>query len=355
MSDRFNFSSKKNGPSVRSAGGCHSTIVIIVVLSRCLVRTRKRSLRQQHDRCRTGSASQKRATVQQLFLDRRLIIWHWFDLHCRVQRMEEITCYPSNPDWFHSIHLPSRNINFILDAEDFLEYTAPDDCNPSRTNTEHRAQSSAHEGRQSMFRRSTVMMVCAIIAAVLCGSEAANSMIIVTPREGQLFPRHAVELIEQKIDVRLSDRAAEVSVECIYHNTTNVDLEGEWIFPLPAEAAVDRFSMFVGGEEIRAELLDAIEARHIYETIVRRTQDPALLEYVDRQLLRARVYPIQAGKDAAIKLYYTHPLPADFGVTDFVFPIVEEQWSRDVWNNPQARAKSSIEITINTVCIIANT
>lgn len=199
-----------------------------------------------------------------------------------------------------------------------------------------------------MFRRST-LMVCAIIAAVLCGAVPAYSMIVVTPRDGQSFPRSPVQLVEQKIDVTLTDRAAEVSVECVYHNSTNMILEGEWIFPLPPEAAVDKFSMFVGGEEIKAELLDAVTARTIYENIVRQTKDPALLEYIDRQLLRARIFPIEAKSDAAVKLYYTHPLTADFGVTDFVFPIVEEEWSSDAWHNPAVKAKSELTITINTV------
>lgn len=199
-----------------------------------------------------------------------------------------------------------------------------------------------------MFARST-MMVCAIIAAMLCGAVPAHSMIVVTPRDGQSFPRSPVQLVEQTIDVMLTDRAAEVSVECVYHNWTNMILEGEWIFPLPPEAAVDKFSMFVGGEEIRAELLDAVTARTIYENIVRQTKDPALLEYIDRQLLRARIFPIEANSDAAVKLYYTHPLTADFGVTDFVFPIVEEEWSNDVWRNPAVKAKSDLSITINTV------
>lgn len=200
-----------------------------------------------------------------------------------------------------------------------------------------------------MLPRSTMMMVCAIIAAWLYGSVPAYGLIIVTPRDGQSFPRSAVQLVEQKIDVTLSDRVAEVSVECVYHNTTQRDLEGEWIFPLPPEAAVDKFSMFVGGEEIKAELLDAVTARSIYESIVRQMQDPALLEYVDRQLLRARIFPIEAGKDTAIKLYYTHPLTIDFGITDFVFPILAEPWSARAWNEPTIRAKSAMNITVNTL------
>jgi Ca-activated chloride channel family protein len=198
-----------------------------------------------------------------------------------------------------------------------------------------------------MIRRSP-LVACAVAVALLV-AVPASGMIIITPHDGQTFPRHTVQLVRQTVDVRLTDRAAEVSVECVYHNSSDRDLEGEWIFPLPPEAAVDKFSMFVGGEEIKAELLDAAAARGIYESIVRRTQDPALLEYVDRQLLRARIFPIEARKDAAVKLYYTHPLVADFGVTDFVFPVLNETWSPRIAAEDNLRAENRLQIEINTV------
>ena len=186
-------------------------------------------------------------------------------------------------------------------------------------------------GEATMTRqfRRTMVRVAAAMAACILTAASANALIIVTPRTEQPDNSQALQLTAQTVHVDLSDRAAEVSVEFTYHNSSPWMLEGTYLFPLPPEAAVDRFSLFVDGEEIRAELLDVEEARQTYESIVRSIKDPALLEYVDRQLLKARIFPIQPNSDAKIKLYYTHPLIADFGTTDFVFPFSIEQRAPD--------------------------
>ncbi len=178
-----------------------------------------------------------------------------------------------------------------------------------------------------MSRSSVPRTVAGLVAVLGCILAAANvsAMIIVTPSVQHPYNPEALQLTTEVVRVDLSDRAAQVNVECTYHNSSQWVLEGTYLFPLPPEAAVDKFSLFVDGEEIRAELLDATAARNEYESIVRRMKDPALLEYVDRQLLKARIYPIQPNSDAKIRLYYTHPLVADFGTTDFAFPLSGER------------------------------
>ncbi|GAB4327814.1 MAG: hypothetical protein Kow0074_23320 [Candidatus Zixiibacteriota bacterium] len=185
-----------------------------------------------------------------------------------------------------------------------------------------------HHGFWWMFG---VTVICTLAATT------AHAVMIVTPKSAQPDNYPALTLSREVIDATLTDRAAEVTVTFTYHNNSPFVLEGTYLFPLPPEAAVDKFSLEVDGEEIDAELLDVDAARRTYESIVRQIKDPALLEYVDRQLLRARIFPINPASDATIRLYYTHPLVADFGTTDFAFPFAIEQWAED----------SRVELSIN--------
>lgn len=153
----------------------------------------------------------------------------------------------------------------------------------------------------------------------------AQALIIIEPVPHQPPNHHALQLAENNVWVKITDRVAEVTAEFTYRNSGRVDLEGTFLFPLPNEAAVDDFSLFVNGEEIKAELLDRAQARQIYERIVRRRKDPALLEFADRQLLQARIFPITPQDGAKVRLYYTHPVPADFGTADFVYPLSVEK------------------------------
>src|SRR5881396_1125700 len=54
--------------------------------------------------------------------------------------------------------------------------------------------------------------------------------------------------------------------------------------------------------------MDAAQARSIYEEIVRRKRDPALIELAGHGLLRARVFPIAPGETRKITLRYTQVL-----------------------------------------------
>ena len=55
--------------------------------------------------------------------------------------------------------------------------------------------------------------------------------------------------------------------------------------------------------------MDAGQARAIYEEIVRRKKDPALIELAGHGLLRARVFPISPGETRRITLRYTELMP----------------------------------------------
>jgi Ca-activated chloride channel family protein len=64
----------------------------------------------------------------------------------------------------------------------------------------------------------------------------------------------------------------------------------------------------MGDQELRGEMMNADQARGIYEEIVRRQKDPALLTLAGHGLVRAQVFPIQPGETRKIVLRYTQLL-----------------------------------------------
>src|SRR3989449_11594930 len=84
--------------------------------------------------------------------------------------------------------------------------------------------------------------------------------------------------------------------------------EGNYLYPLPGEAVFSDFSLWQGDRELKGEPMDAVQARAIYEEIVRRKRDPALIELAGHGLLRARVFPIGPGETRKITLRYTQML-----------------------------------------------
>jgi Ca-activated chloride channel family protein len=130
-----------------------------------------------------------------------------------------------------------------------------------------------------------------------------------------------------RVDVTIEDQVAITRVEQEFVNEYEWEVEGTYIFPLPDGAAVSEFAMWVDGTRVEGSILEADEARQIYEDIVRRRRDPALLEYVGRGAVQARVFPIPAGGSRKIELEYSQVLPVENGMVRYVYPLNTEKFS----------------------------
>ena len=129
------------------------------------------------------------------------------------------------------------------------------------------------------------------------------------PAQGWIeHPRGAIEKVRSAVQVSVTGRVARVTVEEWFRNTGAMLDEASYLYPLPGEAVFSDFSLWQGDRELKGEPMDAAQARAIYEEIVRRKRDPALIELAGHGLLRARVFPIGPGETRKITLRYTQML-----------------------------------------------
>ena len=122
------------------------------------------------------------------------------------------------------------------------------------------------------------------------------------------MPRGGIVKIRSAVQVAVTGRVARVSVEEWFRNDGVLLDEASYLYPLPGEATFSDFSLWQGDRELKGEPMDATQARSIYEEIVRRKRDPALIELAGHGLVRARVFPIAAGETRKITLRYTQML-----------------------------------------------
>ncbi len=118
----------------------------------------------------------------------------------------------------------------------------------------------------------------------------------------------AVQRTRTAVSVRVTGRVARVEVEEWFQNQGGLLGQGDYLYPLPGEAVFSNFSLFQGDQELRGETMDAGQARSIYEEIVRRKRDPALIELAGHGLIRARIFPINPGETRKITLRFTQLL-----------------------------------------------
>src|SRR6266496_3891201 len=141
------------------------------------------------------------------------------------------------------------------------------------------------------------------------------------------FPFAPLEVTNHHVNVAIDGQVAITSIDQEFYNPNDQRLEGTYMFPVPKGAHIDKFSMEIGGKTVDAELLPADKARGIYEDIVRKMRDPALLEYAGRDLFKVRIFPIEPRSRKPIKISYTELLRSDAGTVTYLYPLSTEKFS----------------------------
>ncbi len=177
-------------------------------------------------------------------------------------------------------------------------------------------------------RQSSIVNPLTLTILLIWGLLFTNALIWA---DGIILPPPGVSISIKShiVDVEITDQVATTTVDEIFINEAPFQIEGTYIFPLSEDVSVSEFAMFVDGERLTAELLDSDKAREIYEGIVRRHQDPALLEYIGGGMFRARVFPIPARGEKRIQLQYSEILRADAGMVKYQYPLSTEKFSHE--------------------------
>jgi Ca-activated chloride channel family protein len=144
-----------------------------------------------------------------------------------------------------------------------------------------------------------------------------------------------------RVEAKVRDQVAEVVVTPVFRNPNPYPVEGTYFLSLPANAQVREFTMKVGDRIVAAELLDAAKARAIYESIVRRQRDPALLELAGTRMLKASIFPIAPGAEVQVSVTYTALLPSDGGLVSLELPFSNQFGGMEPV--PQVSVRVSVE------------
>jgi Ca-activated chloride channel family protein len=186
-----------------------------------------------------------------------------------------------------------------------------------------------------------------IVLATLAPLLRADGFIVPNPRHGEIIPPLTVRY--HHVTVEIVNQVAKTSVDQVFVNNFDRDIEGTYIFPIPENAAVSEFAMYIGNERVRGEILDSQKARAVYEAIVRRMRDPGLLEYLGRDMFQARVYPIPAHGEKRVQISYTEVLKSDNSLVKYQYPLNTERFSRDPLKDVSLTARIDSQVPILNV------
>ena len=186
----------------------------------------------------------------------------------------------------------------------------------------------AQERHVAGLKRFLLLLIAALLFFLPSALAAhADGFIIPVPPPHPIEPVPDLAVKYHRVRVTIEDQVAQTEIDQVFFNASPYELEGTYIFPLPEEAAISDFSMFVDEQRLSGKTLSKDEARRIYEEIVGRRRDPALLEYVGRNAFQASIYPIAAHGEKRVQISYAQILRSEVGLVHYSYPLNTERFS----------------------------
>src|SRR6516165_5909534 len=162
----------------------------------------------------------------------------------------------------------------------------------------------------------------AMLLVLLAGAQTSLAAGILIPKEKTVPP---LAMLNHQVTITINDQVAVTKIEQTFRNHTDRQLEATYVFPVPKGASVKEFTMEVNGKIEKGELVEADKARQIYTSIVQRTLDPGLLEYLGNNLFQVKVFPVPPKSvnngDQKITITYNSIANADNGLVEYVYPL----------------------------------
>ncbi len=183
--------------------------------------------------------------------------------------------------------------------------------------------------------RSPSRIIVTALAALLLLPASASAQQIIAPEPplpcpGCWWPVDAVAQLDSiEADIDVSDGVTiaryrfDLSNPALEGHEGGPGAEGRIIFPVPTGSSVTDLVLSGGPETLEGRLLDSDDATRIYEDIVRRLIDPALLRSLEGDMYEVRAFPVPAGEERQVSFTVTTPLLAEGEQA-----LVEVPWSR---------------------------
>lgn len=123
------------------------------------------------------------------------------------------------------------------------------------------------------------------------------------------------------IQVEVTGSIATTTYLMVFKNKTSRILEGELLFPLPEGTTVSAYALDINGKLRQAVPVEKAKATQVFEEIEQRNVDPGILERVEGNNFRTRIYPIPSNGTRTISISYEMELPVEKGSLRYRLPM----------------------------------
>ena len=155
-----------------------------------------------------------------------------------------------------------------------------------------------------------------------CASKtSAQVPTIEIPSNGNFAASPDVILQSLDVNVKVIGNIATTKMTMVFKNNSSKLLEGRLTFPLPEGVTVSGYALDINGKLRNAVAVEKNRAKEIFESIEKRNVDPGLLEKVEGNNFRTRIYPLPINGQRTVQITYSQELIANKNDLQYYLPL----------------------------------
>ncbi|MGR3790903.1 VIT domain-containing protein [Flavobacterium sp. TN-1] len=150
-----------------------------------------------------------------------------------------------------------------------------------------------------MFKKSFLF----ILLFISLYSWAQNPQLTVKDKDSSL-----VKLSQLKVQVKIVGNIAYTTTEMHFFNASTRPMEADLLFPLPEGISVSRYAIDINGKIREAVPVNKNKGKQVFEAVEHRRVDPGLLEKVEGNNFKTRIFPLLPNSERIVIIGYEQEL-----------------------------------------------
>ena len=118
-----------------------------------------------------------------------------------------------------------------------------------------------------------------------------------------------IELRDLQVHIAISGFTSKTTLTMEFFNPNVRDFEGQLEFPMPDGAVVCDYAIDIDNQMVEGVVVSKQKARMVLETEMKKGIDPGLVEQVQGNLYRTRVYPLPALDSRTVRISFVNSIP----------------------------------------------
>ncbi len=168
------------------------------------------------------------------------------------------------------------------------------------------------------MKHSIIIIITALLLSVQ-SVFAVGALYIRELRSTQTFTMMTMKTYDATAVIE--NQVATTTVDQLFHNDNMVynEVEATYVFPLPPGAVITQLVYWFNGQKYIANIRERKEAQAAYDATIRRSLDPALLQYFGENTFKLNIAPINKNSDVRFSITYTELLQYSFNKIQYNF------------------------------------